>query len=53
MIVYDAPLVLIVDDDAGIREALGGLLASVGIGSLRYASPGEMWRPKYPIVRDA
>jgi len=38
----DAPLVLIVDDDAPLREALGELLLSVGIESAGFASPLEL-----------
>ncbi|WP_442679224.1 response regulator transcription factor [Sphingomonas sp. ASY06-1R] len=38
----DTPLVLIVDDDTNVRDALGELLASVGIESLAFASPADL-----------
>ena len=34
-----APIVYVVDDDDGIREAMGGLLRSVGLTMIGYASP--------------
>ncbi len=38
----ESPLVLIVDDDVRVCEALGELLASVGIDSLRFTSAEEL-----------
>jgi len=38
----DAPLVLIVDDDSGLREALQGLVLSVGLASTCYSSAREL-----------
>lgn len=37
----DAPLITIVDDDAGIRDAISDLLASVGIEAVSYGSTRE------------
>ncbi|WP_420138927.1 response regulator transcription factor [Sphingomonas sp.] len=38
----DAPLVLILDDDGRVRDALSELLASVGIESLSFAAPADL-----------
>ena len=37
----DAPIVFIVDDDSRVREALSGLLASVGMRSAAFGSASE------------
>jgi FixJ family two-component response regulator len=42
------PLVLIVDDDCEIREALDELLRSVGIDSICFASTGEFLAAEVP-----
>jgi len=39
-----APTVFIVDDDAGVRLAIEGLLKSVGLSSVSFASPEEFLR---------
>jgi FixJ family two-component response regulator len=39
-----APTVFIVDDDAGVRLAIQGLLKSVGLSSVSFASPEEFLR---------
>ncbi|TGX55732.1 response regulator transcription factor [Sphingomonas gei] len=38
----EQPLVLIVDDDKAVRDALHELLESVGIDAVRYASPRDL-----------
>lgn len=43
-----APLVLVVDDDAGMRDAIEGLLQSVGIESRCFASTTELLRAELP-----
>jgi FixJ family two-component response regulator len=43
-----APLVFVVDDDAGIRAAIQGLLKSVGLGSETFGTPQEFLRSKRP-----
>ncbi len=40
--------VLVVDDDAGMRAAIQGLLRSAGLGSRAYASPQEFLRDGPP-----
>jgi FixJ family two-component response regulator len=40
--------VVIVDDDAGMREAIQGLLRSVGFSSESYGSPEDFLRAKRP-----
>jgi len=42
------PLVLIVDDDESIREALSDLFRSVGIENRCYASPAELLKTPIP-----
>lgn len=44
----DTPLVLVVDDDAEIRDALADLLHSVGIEVTSYASPAELLDAELP-----
>ncbi|PWC62937.1 nodulation protein NolW [Azospirillum sp. TSH7] len=44
----DDPLVLIVDDDAGMREAVVDLLRSVGIESLAFGSTAELLAAAVP-----
>lgn len=48
MFAGEDPLVLIVDDDANVRDALGELLASVGIDSRRFASAQELMSADLP-----
>lgn len=43
-----APIVLILDDDAAVREALILLLASAGLASQGFASAGELLRSDQP-----
>jgi len=42
------PTVFIIDDDAGVRAAIQGLLNSVGLRSESFASPHEFLRSKRP-----
>jgi len=47
----DVATVFIIDDDAGVREAIQGLLKSVGLRSESFASPQEFlqnWRSNGP-----
>lgn len=44
------PLVVIVDDDAGLRAAIQGLLRSAGLRSVAYAAPEEFLRAPRPEV---
>lgn len=44
----DEPLVLLVDDDSAVREALGDLLNSVGIDTLAFASATEFLEEELP-----
>lgn len=46
--VTDDPLVLVVDDDAGMREAVVDLLRSVGIESLAFGSTAELLATAVP-----
>ena len=39
-----APTVFIIDDDAGMRQAIQGLLKSVGLPSVSFASPNDFLR---------
>jgi FixJ family two-component response regulator len=39
-----APTVFIIDDDAGVRLAIQGLLKSIGLSSVSFASPEEFLR---------
>ena len=43
-----APLVFVIDDDAGVRTAIQGLLKSVGLGSETFGTPQEFLRSKRP-----
>jgi len=43
-----SPSVFIIDDDAGVRAAIQGLLKSVGLRSEAFASPKEFLRGKRP-----
>ncbi|RYE50838.1 MAG: response regulator [Hyphomicrobiales bacterium] len=42
------PLVTLVDDDAGVRDAMGNLLNSVGIESLAFGSAAELFGVTIP-----
>src|SRR5262245_54071376 len=44
----DVPLVLIVDDDEFVREALSELLRSVGIESMSFASTRQLLETRLP-----
>lgn len=44
----EEPLVVVVDDHQGVREALDDLLQSVGIDSVSFASPREMMAVRLP-----
>jgi FixJ family two-component response regulator len=46
----DEALVVIVDDDAGLRAAIEGLLRSAGLRSVAYASPQDFLRAARPDV---
>jgi FixJ family two-component response regulator len=46
MTVADNPTVFIIDDDAGMRASIQGLLKSVGLASQSFASPDEFLRSK-------
>jgi FixJ family two-component response regulator len=43
-----APTVFIIDDDAGVRVAIQGLLKSVGLPSVSFASPNDFLRRPRP-----
>jgi FixJ family two-component response regulator len=43
-----APMVFIIDDDAGVREAIQGLLKSVGLLSESFGTPQEFLRREWP-----
>jgi FixJ family two-component response regulator len=43
-----APLVFVIDDDAGVRVAIQGLLKSVGLGSETFGTALEFLRSKRP-----
>jgi FixJ family two-component response regulator len=43
-----APLVFVIDDDAGMRAAIQGLLKSVGLGSETFGTAQEFLRSKRP-----
>jgi len=43
-----SPSVFIIDDDAGVRAAIQGLLKSVGLRSEAFATPQEFLRSKHP-----
>src|SRR5215472_901281 len=42
----DGPSMFIIDDDAGVRAAIQGLLKSVGLRSEAFATPQEFLRSK-------
>jgi FixJ family two-component response regulator len=44
----DAPRVFVIDDDAGVRAAIRGLLKSVGLPSESYGTAEEFLRSKRP-----
>jgi FixJ family two-component response regulator len=44
------PVVFVVDDDAALREALGGLFRSVGLQTELFGSTAEFLRSKLPDV---
>ncbi|MDK1386467.1 response regulator [Sinorhizobium sp. 8-89] len=44
----EAPLVLIVDDDASVREALADLLRSASVDSVSFGSTGELLNFQHP-----
>lgn len=48
MQIAEAPLITIVDDDAAIRDAVGDLLASVGIEAVSYGSTHEVMAAAQP-----
>lgn len=48
MTLADVPTVFVIDDDASVRDAIHGMLKSVGLRSETFASPQEFLRSKYP-----
>ncbi len=44
----ETPVVLVVDDDPEVREALGSLFRSVGLDPRSFASTAELLRHKFP-----
>ena len=48
MTLADAPTVFVIDDDASVRDAIHGMLKSVGLRSETFASPQEFLRSKRP-----
>ena len=46
----DAPIVFVIDDDAGVRASIQGLLKSVGLKSESFGKPQEFLRNKRPNV---
>ncbi|HYO83092.1 MAG TPA: response regulator transcription factor [Bryobacteraceae bacterium] len=48
MIPASGPCVFIVDDDAGIRAAIEGLLKSVGVQAVAFSSPEEFLESRRP-----
>ncbi|MGA9566945.1 MAG: response regulator transcription factor [Candidatus Korobacteraceae bacterium] len=48
MTLADAPTVFVIDDDASVRDAIHGMLKSVGLPSETFASPQEFLRSKHP-----
>jgi FixJ family two-component response regulator len=44
----DAPTVFVIDDDELVREAIRGMLKSVGLRTETFASPQEFLRSKHP-----
>ncbi|AQR76014.1 DNA-binding response regulator [Sphingomonas sp. LM7] len=47
-IAHERPLVLVVDDDAAIRDALTELMESVGLEAVGFASPRELMETALP-----
>jgi len=45
---HETPVVLVVDDDQDVREALGSLFRSVGLAPHLFASAAELMRGKLP-----
>jgi FixJ family two-component response regulator len=48
MTLADAPTVFVIDDDASVRDAIHGMLKSVGLRSETFASPQEFLRNERP-----
>ncbi len=48
MTLADVPIVFVIDDDASVRDAIHGMLKSVGLRSETFASPQEFLRSKHP-----
>jgi len=48
MTLADAPTVFVIDDDASVRDAIHGMLKSVGLRSETFASPQEFLRSEHP-----
>jgi FixJ family two-component response regulator len=48
MTLADVPTVFVIDDDASVRDAIHGMLKSVGLRSETFASPQEFLRSKDP-----
>jgi FixJ family two-component response regulator len=48
MTLADAPTVFVIDDDASVRDAIHGMLKSVGLRSETFASPQEFLHSKHP-----
>jgi FixJ family two-component response regulator len=48
MTLADAPTVFVIDDDDSVRDAIHGMLKSVGLRSETFASPQEFLRSKHP-----
>ncbi len=47
-VTQDRPLVLIVDDDSAMRDAVGELMLSVGMDAIRYGSTRELLAEDFP-----
>jgi FixJ family two-component response regulator len=48
MTLADVPTVFVIDDDASVRDAIHGMLKSVGLRSETFASAQEFLRSKHP-----
>ena len=48
MTLADAPTVFVIDDDASVRDAIHGMLKSVGLRCETFPSPEEFLRSKHP-----
>lgn len=46
--VAEVPLVIVVEDDAGMREALADLFRSVGIEAIAFSSTAELMAATLP-----